>query len=119
MTTVKTAALGLAAAASMAVASAAPLNGVITFGGAALLDNSNSALATQATILSATVIGVSGGFSPAISVGDTPTITSPLILGATPATIWTAGGITFTPSGAIAGGGGPGNTFGLAVLGTV
>lgn len=109
--------LGLGA--SIAAANAAPINGVVTFSGIALLDNANSALATQVSIIAPTVVGVAGSFSPAISIGNTPTVTSPLVLGATPATIWTLGGFTFTPTAPLVGGGGPNNTFAIGAVGIV
>lgn len=108
--------LGVTAALS---AHALPINGVITFGGVALLNNSNSALATQATVFLPTVVGVAGSFSPTIAVGQTPTITSPLIIGSTPATVWSLNGFTFTPNGPLTGGGGPNNTWAIGATGFV
>ena len=111
-------AVGLAV--GMAAAQAAVfIDGVVTFAGVALLDNANSALATQATIFLPTVIGVTGDFTPPILPGQTPVITSPLVIGATPATMWSLSGFTFTPTAPITGGGGPNNTFALGVTGIV
>ena len=109
----------LATIASQSVANASFISGVVTFGGVALLDNPNSALATQASIFLPTVVGVAGDFTPPILVGQTPDITSPLVIGSSPATIWSLGGFTFAASGPIAGGGGPNNTFALGVSGIV
>jgi len=112
--------VGLAALTPLVAGQAAIfVNGVVTFAGVALLDNANSALATQAGVFSPTVVGVAGDFSPTISVGDTPVFTSPLVLGATPATIWTAGGFSFTPTAPLTGGGGPNNTFAIGTVGIV
>lgn len=116
---VKVMALGFATAASMTAANAALIQGVVTFSGVALLDNVNSALATQVSIFLPTVVGVAGDFTPPILVGQTPAITSPLILGVTPGTVWSLGGFTFTPNAPITGGGGPNNTFALGVSGMV
>ena len=118
MTTATKAALSLAAAASMVAASAAPINGIITFGGLAILDNANSALATQATIASPNVLSSSGAFS-GVASGTAASFTSPLVVGVNPGQIWSVGGFTFTASGPLLGGGGQANTFALGVLGTV
>ena len=109
----------LATIASQSVVNASFISGVVTFAGVALLDNANSALATQASIFLPTVVGVAGDFTPPILVGQTPTVTSPLVIGSSPATIWSLSGFTFTPSGPITGGGGPNNTFALGVSGIV
>ena len=115
----KTGILGLAVAASMGVANATCIQGVVTFGGVALLDNANSALATQVSIFLPTVVGVAGDFTPPILVGQTPSITSPLQLGVNPGQVWSLGGFIFTAGGNMVGGGGPNNTFSIGVAGTV
>lgn len=117
---VQKALLGVAFLSPIVAANAAAfINGVVTFGGVALLDNPNSALATQATVFLPTVVGVAGDFTPPILVGQTPVLTSPLVLGATPATIWSLGGFTFTPTAPLVGGGGPNNTFAIGTIGIV
>ena len=119
MITIKKAALALAAVMSMAFASAVPVNGIITFTGGSLLDNANTSLATQVTIVAPSVGNALGGFTTTLSPGDPVSITSPLVIGATPPTIWTAGGFTFTPNAPLTGGAGPNNTFAIGTTGTV
>lgn len=110
--------LTVAAVASVASASAAPLSGTVTFTGAALLNNANSALATTVSISSPTVVASTGDLA-AIPAASIPTITSPLTLGAGPLVVWTASGFTFTSSGPLVGGGGPNNTFSIGAPGWI
>lgn len=115
--TKRTITLAAVAILPLATANAAYIQGVTTFAGVALLDNANSALATQVSVFLPTVVGVAGDLTPPVQVGQSPSISSPLVLGASPSLVWTLDGFSFTASGPMVGGGGPNNTFSIGVEG--
>ena len=115
---VRTALWGMAVL-SMVTAHADTIDAEVKFVGVAFLDNEDAALATQLSIQDPLVLSVSGDFSPFISLGNEPLVLSPLILGAQPATLWTLGGFTFTPTAPLFGGGEADNSFKISAMGTI
>lgn len=113
--------LTVAAVASVAGASAAPLTGAVTFTGVATLNNANSALATSVSITSPLVVSSTGAGLGTIVTGVAPTLfASPLSNGLAAGTdIWSASGFTFTTSAILGGVGGPNNTYSISVPGMI